>query len=272
MRWWSRVFRGVEGSSGEPVTSLLERLRSRILLQLVPLAVTAAPGTTDIKPCQWYTYVYIAFRFKEVQERCKSGSTEVSFFGQFLAKDSFRVRPLLRSRCLRAGPVNTALTGAKRNAEGRPRRMRPNGTFSSLGMEFKISAGVFSLVTVLSSWICSPQIPREWYSSKAANLSAIFRYPVPGGLAVQEHARTVDFITLTRLQEDPRRNLTVKHQFHKSFYQALSFLPFSLAAVSTNQNRSNCSQLKRTPSNSVLSLHGSAVSCLCLTGKRTWVR
>lgn len=81
--------------------------------------------------------LYIAFRFKEVQERCKSGSTEVSFFGQFLAKDSFRVRPLRRSRCLRAGPVNTALTGAKRNAEGRPRKMRPNGTFSSLARNLK---------------------------------------------------------------------------------------------------------------------------------------
>ena len=65
---------------------------------------------------------------------------------------------------------------------------------------------MFSLVTVLTSWICIPQIPREAYSmdtkntqnseacnipANAAKLSAML---VPGGLRV-EHGRTVDLIS-----------------------------------------------------------------------------
>ena len=68
----------------------------------------------------------------------------------------------------------------------------------------------------------------------------------------------------------PRKNPTVKHQFHEIILSG-TVLSFSLTtAVSTNQNSSNRSQLKKTPGDSVLPLHGSAVSCLFLTCKRTW--
>ena len=73
--WWSHVwyvcFQGFEGGSGQPVTSLLERLRRRML---VPSAVTVAPGTTDIKPCKWYIrYTRYTYKLDSGSKRFRRG-------------------------------------------------------------------------------------------------------------------------------------------------------------------------------------------------------
>ena len=110
----------------------------------MPSAVTVAPGTTDIKPCKWYIrYTRYTYKLDSGSKRFRRGGRAGE---QRLASlESFWPRTVSESGRERTAvacvPVKPASTGAKRNVEGRPRRMRPNGTFSPLAWNFEFSAG-----------------------------------------------------------------------------------------------------------------------------------